>query len=212
MGKRTPYTAEQREARDQADSALCERARELLADPAAVATLVRQLVTVSASPKVLRYSLRNQAMLASQAEERGLVLTDVDSFKGVLAGLLIHLPSQPHLPGPQLRFLTTGTPARSRGGEPVHGALGHQGVLEFGDRPDDGEKQSADRGGGVDALIQHHQIHPAGLQLLWTARSDAPTIDRAGRAWSPPSGRLRARSAAPYPVRGAGPASRRLCR
>jgi hypothetical protein len=43
---------------------------------------------------------------------------------------------------------------------------GHEGVLEFRDRPDDGEEQPADRGGGVDALVQHHQIHPAGLQLL----------------------------------------------
>lgn len=84
MAKRKGCTLEQREAREQADTDLRERATELLADPAAVAAMVRQLVEVSRSPKTLRYSLRNQAMLTGQAEAREMTLTDVDSFKGWL--------------------------------------------------------------------------------------------------------------------------------
>jgi hypothetical protein len=85
MGKRNGYSPEQRETREQADNDLRERATELLADPDAVAAMVRRLVEVSRSPKVLRYSLRNQAMLVGQAEAREMTLTDVDSFKGWLS-------------------------------------------------------------------------------------------------------------------------------
>jgi N-terminal domain of anti-restriction factor ArdC len=84
MGKRKGYSPEQCEAREQADNDLRERATELLADPEGVAAMVRQLVEVSRSPKVLHYSLRNQAMLIGQAEAREMTLTDVDSFKGWL--------------------------------------------------------------------------------------------------------------------------------
>jgi len=83
MGRRT-FTPEQRQEREQADKQLREQARELLADPDAVAAMVEQLITVSRSPKVLRYSLRNQAILTKQVEARGMTLTDVDSFRGWL--------------------------------------------------------------------------------------------------------------------------------
>ncbi len=82
MGTRNGYSPEQRDAREQADRVLRERARELLADPAAVAAMVTQLVTVSRSPRVLGYSLRNQALLVGQARERRMTMTDVDSFRG----------------------------------------------------------------------------------------------------------------------------------
>jgi N-terminal domain of anti-restriction factor ArdC len=82
MRTRKGYCPQQREAREQADRALRKQAGALLADPDAVAAMVTRLVTVSRSPKVLRYSLRNQALLVSQAEQRGISLTDVDSFAG----------------------------------------------------------------------------------------------------------------------------------
>ena len=84
MGKRTKYTEQERAERDAADAQLREQARELLTHHAAVAAMVDQLVSVSRSPKVLRYSLRNQALLTKQATERDMILTDVDSFRGWL--------------------------------------------------------------------------------------------------------------------------------
>jgi hypothetical protein len=82
MRTRKGYCPQQREERAQADHALCKKAGELLADPDAVAAMVTQLVTDSCSPKMLRYSIRNQALLISQADQRGMSLTDVDSFAG----------------------------------------------------------------------------------------------------------------------------------
>jgi len=77
----TKYTEEQRVARDTADAAIRDNATELLTDPDAVAAMVSHLMTTN-SPKLLRYSMRNAAMLTTQAEERGMTLTDVDSFRG----------------------------------------------------------------------------------------------------------------------------------
>lgn len=77
----TKYTEEQRVARDTADAAIRDSATELLTDPDAVAAMVSHLMTTN-SPKLLRYSMRNAAMLITQAEERGMALTDVDSFRG----------------------------------------------------------------------------------------------------------------------------------
>lgn len=82
MAKRKRYTQEERAERNAADRALCAAARDLLVDPDAVTSLVGQLTTESRSPKVLSYSLRNQALLATQAEARGIALTDVDTFRG----------------------------------------------------------------------------------------------------------------------------------
>uniref|UniRef100_UPI003F49B120 ArdC family protein n=1 Tax=Amycolatopsis sp. CA-290885 TaxID=3239925 RepID=UPI003F49B120 len=80
MGKRD----ERRQEREAADGGIRERAAELLADPERAVAMVRQLIEANSSPRVLRYSLRNQAMLSSQAEERGMSLIDVDTFKGWL--------------------------------------------------------------------------------------------------------------------------------
>jgi hypothetical protein len=77
----TTYTEEQRVARDTADAAIRDNATELLTDPDAVAAMVSHLMATN-SPKLLRYSMRNVAMLTTQAEDRGMTLTDVDSFRG----------------------------------------------------------------------------------------------------------------------------------
>jgi hypothetical protein len=77
----TKYTEEQRIARDTADAAIRDSAAELLTDPDAVAAMVSHLMTTT-SPKLLRYSMRNTAMLITQAEDRGMTLIDVDSFRG----------------------------------------------------------------------------------------------------------------------------------
>jgi hypothetical protein len=82
MGRHhTTYTQEQRIARDTADAAIRDSATELLTNPDAVAAMVSHLMTTT-SPKLLRYSMRNAAMLTQQAEQRGMTLTDVDSFRG----------------------------------------------------------------------------------------------------------------------------------
>lgn len=78
--RRKKYTPEQRAERDAADKALKAAADEKLADPAAVADMVGKLVMIT-TPRLLRYSLRNVALLMNQAEERGITLTDVDSKK-----------------------------------------------------------------------------------------------------------------------------------
>lgn len=52
------------------------------------------------------------------------------------------------------------------GGQAVDGAFRHQGVFELGNRPEDLEEHPADGGGGVDALIEHDEIHLLGLELL----------------------------------------------
>ena len=38
-------------------------------------------------------------------------------------------------------------------------------MLELGDGAEDLEEHPPDRGGGVDALVEHHQVHAAFLQL-----------------------------------------------
>ncbi|CAM3410700.1 ArdC family protein [Kibdelosporangium persicum] len=79
--RRTNYTPEQRAERDAADGAIRDKAAELLANPDAMAAMVARLMTTT-SPKLLRYSMRNNAMLARQADDRGMTLTDVDSYRG----------------------------------------------------------------------------------------------------------------------------------
>jgi hypothetical protein len=39
-------------------------------------------------------------------------------------------------------------------------------VFELGDRAEVLEEHPPDRGGGVDALVEHHQVHPGRLQLV----------------------------------------------
>lgn len=80
MGKRRSYSEAERAERD---AAIREQADALLSDPAAVAALIAKLSRCTA-PKMLRYSLRNCAMLEKQGQERGMDVTDVENFKGWL--------------------------------------------------------------------------------------------------------------------------------
>ena len=79
---------------------------------------------------------------------------------------LVHLPRQPGLALPELGFLSPGPSTRPCGGEPVEGAFGHQGVFELGDGAEDLEEHPPDRGGGVDALVEHDQVDVVVVQLL----------------------------------------------
>jgi len=63
-----------------------------------------------------------------------------------------------------LGFCPPVRPLARGGGQPVHGPLRHQGVLELGDRAEDLEEHPSHNGGGVDALVEHHQAHVALLQ------------------------------------------------
>jgi hypothetical protein len=44
-------------------------------------------------------------------------------------------------------------------------------VLELGDRTEDLEQHASNDGGGVDALVEYHQVHPSGFQVV---RDDGP--------------------------------------
>ncbi len=62
-------------------------------------------------------------------------------------------------------FLVAGAAAAAGGGEAVEGALPHQCGFELGDGAEDLEEHPADRGGGLDALVEHDQVDAALLQL-----------------------------------------------
>ncbi|MET8427767.1 ArdC-like ssDNA-binding domain-containing protein [Nocardia sp. NPDC004860] len=81
MGKRRSYSEAERAERAAADAEIRDQADALLSDPAAVAALIAKLSRCTA-PKMLRYSLRNCAMLEKQGEERGMDVTDVENFRG----------------------------------------------------------------------------------------------------------------------------------
>jgi hypothetical protein len=76
---RRVYSEEEKEAFRAADTALKKAADALLADPVAVTDMVTSMLAGINSARVLRFSLRNQAILLKQAEERGMVLLDVRS-------------------------------------------------------------------------------------------------------------------------------------
>lgn len=78
---RKTYSQADRDARRAADDAIREDAAELLGDPEQVAQMIAQLARLT-SPKLLRYSLRNVALIFKQAADRGVTVTDVDTFKG----------------------------------------------------------------------------------------------------------------------------------
>jgi hypothetical protein len=84
----------------------------------------------------------------------------------VLAPLVVHLPGKLYLPRPEFGFLSAGAAAGAGGVQAVDGAFGHQDVLKLGDGAEDVEEHAAHGGGGVDALVEHHQVHALGLQLL----------------------------------------------
>lgn len=71
--------------------------------------------------------------------------------------LVVHRPGQGGLAGSEIGSLPAG--AAAGGGQAVGGALRHQGVL--GDGSQDLEEHPPDGGGGVDALVEDHQVHPA---------------------------------------------------
>lgn len=80
-------------------------------------------------------------------------------------GLLIHLLRDLRLPGSEFGFLAAGAAAGAGRGQPVMGALGHQSVLELGDRAENLEEHTTHRGGGVDVLVEHDQVDTTLPQL-----------------------------------------------
>jgi hypothetical protein len=74
------YTDEQRAERARQDGELLDRAA---GDAQVIGDFVRQAVA-GMSPRILGYSLRNQMLLMDQAADRGILLTDVDTFRGWL--------------------------------------------------------------------------------------------------------------------------------
>ena len=80
--RRSSYTPEQRAERARLDAELLDRAAEKLAgDESVIGDWIRDAVT-GMSPRILGYSLRNQMLLMDQAADRGIVLRDVDTFRG----------------------------------------------------------------------------------------------------------------------------------
>ena len=80
MGKRR-YTAEERAEKVRQDQELLARANEALTDEATVRAYAVRVLQLAGGMQ--RFSLRNQALLLSQADERDLALTgDIDTFRG----------------------------------------------------------------------------------------------------------------------------------
>jgi len=102
---------------------------------------------------------------AGDAEFVGDLLDGVCAL-AVGAGLVVHLPGEADLARSEFGFLSAGTSACSGRCQPVERSLGHQRVFKLGDRAQDLEEHPAYGGGGVDALVEHHQIDTASLQLV----------------------------------------------
>ena len=74
----------------------------------------------------------------------------------------------------------------------------YQDRVELGDRADDLEEHPPHRGAGVDALVEHHQVHAAGLEIL--GQVDEVLQERRSRSslvttsWSPSRATSGARS------------------
>lgn len=75
------YSEQQRAARAAADARLFDQSTTDLADPELIERRMRAALS-QMSPRILGYSLRNQMLLLAQAEQRGMSLRDVDTFKG----------------------------------------------------------------------------------------------------------------------------------
>jgi hypothetical protein len=80
-GRSSRYSEQQRAARAAADAELFDQSTADLADPELIERRMRAALS-GMSPRILGYSLRNQMLLFSQAEQRGMSLRDVDTFKG----------------------------------------------------------------------------------------------------------------------------------
>lgn len=81
--RRRQYTPEEISQFKANDNALMDRADEALSDPDGrmVAAVVEYAANGHLSPRFFTYSLRNQAMLIQQAEDLGIVLSDVGTRK-----------------------------------------------------------------------------------------------------------------------------------
>jgi hypothetical protein len=82
------------------------------------------------------------------------------------ADLVVHLLGDAGLAWGEFGFLPASAATGPGSYRPFHGSLGHQGVLELGDRAEDLEEHPPDGGGSVDALVEHHQVDTAGLEAL----------------------------------------------
>ena len=60
------------------DAELAATALAMLEDP----DIGERIAALVSTPRLLTYSLRNQALLLGQADERGMVVTDVDTYRG----------------------------------------------------------------------------------------------------------------------------------
>src|SRR5438128_630035 len=81
MSKRRKYSDAEREQRKAADEAIRDAGETMLADADTLGAAVSAAAqTVCA--RLLTYSLRNIALLFGQAAERGITITDIDSYKG----------------------------------------------------------------------------------------------------------------------------------
>ncbi|MGH3680100.1 MAG: ArdC-like ssDNA-binding domain-containing protein [Natronosporangium sp.] len=78
---RSRYTEQQRAQRAAADQKLFEQSTADMADPDLVADRMRTALA-GMSPRILGYSLRNQMLLIRQADQRGIKITDVDTYRG----------------------------------------------------------------------------------------------------------------------------------
>ncbi len=96
--------------------------------------------------------------------ELGGDLRDGVLLLAVVAGLVVHLACQLDLPRSELGSLAAGAAAGAGRGKAVHGSLGHERMFEFCDRAEDLEEHPAHGSGGVDPLVQHDEVDPAGLQ------------------------------------------------
>jgi hypothetical protein len=67
------------------DDEIREQSTRLLQDADQVRRFALHAATGGVSDRILGYSLRNQVLLQQQAEQAGIDLTDVDTFKGWLA-------------------------------------------------------------------------------------------------------------------------------
>ena len=95
-------------------------------------------------------------------------LSDGPATFPVVTDLVVHLAGEFGLPRSEL-WLGSTDPASGPGGrETVHRSLGHQCMLELGDRAKDLEEHAADGGGGVDALVEDYQVDA--VPARWTAR------------------------------------------
>ncbi|SCL12925.1 hypothetical protein GA0070616_0066 [Micromonospora nigra] len=81
-GTRSRYSDEQIKEFRQRDRQVMSRSTEHLEDAEGIRRFAQHAATGGVSLRILAYSLRNQALLAQQADERGFVLSDVDSVKG----------------------------------------------------------------------------------------------------------------------------------